>query len=99
MEAAVANECLVSLLAAYGTANRLATGPQVTAALSREGFPEPDEALALLKDPNALRGRGVCARRWRERRGAALIRHRCQDSLFALVPPEVYRYMLRFLAS
>lgn len=98
LEAAVANECLVTLLAIHGTATRLATGPQVAAALSREGFPDAVEALALLKDADALRGEGVRARLWRMRKGAALVRARCEYSLFARLPPELFRNVLRFIS-
>eukprot|EP00903_Cladosiphon_okamuranus_P009342 g8908.t3 len=49
-EAAVANECLVSLLAVHGTTSRLATFAQLTAALKREGFPDAGASLVLLKD-------------------------------------------------
>lgn len=99
MEAAVATECLVSLLAAHGTVQRLATGPQVTTALKREGFPDAAEALALLKDSDALRGRGVRDRLWRLRRGAALVRVRAEESLFARLPSELFQNVLMFLAS
>lgn len=99
MEAALANECLVSLLAAHGTANRFATGPQIAAALRREGFPDASEALALLKDPGALRGRGVKDRLWRGRRTAALVRTRVEESVFGRLPPELFRHVLPFLAS
>lgn len=97
-EAAVANECLVSLLAVYGTTSRLATGAQVTAALKREGFPDAKASLALLKDVYALKSRGVSDRLWRRRRGAALIRLRAERSLFARLPSELFRNVLTFLA-
>lgn len=99
MEAAVANECLVSLLAMQGTVSRLATQPQVRAALRREGFPDVTDALGLLKDADALRGCGVRDRRWRGRRGAALVRARAEDSLFARLPPELFGHVLVFLSS
>lgn len=98
-EAAVANECLVSLLAAHGTMTGLATGPQVAAALRREGFPDENDALALLLDVDALRGRGVRNRLWLGRRGAALVRERAGKSLFARLPSELFRNVLVFLAS
>lgn len=97
-EAAVANECLVSLLAVYGTTSRLATCAQVTAALKREGFPDAKASLALLKDVRALKSRGVSDRVWRKRRGAALIRLRAEKSLFARLPSELFRDLLTFLA-
>lgn len=99
LEAAVANECLVSLLASHGTANRLVTGAQVAAALRREGLPDADEALALLKDSSALRGRGVRNRLWRGRRGAVLLRVRDRTCVFSRLPPELFRNTLQFLAS
>lgn len=98
-EAAVANECLVALLAMHGTANRLATCAQVTAALKREGFPDAEASLALLKDVHALRGRGVMDRLWRKRRGAALVRARVEDSVLARLPFDLFRNVLMFLAS
>lgn len=97
-EAAVANECLVSLLAVHGTTSRLATCAQVTAALKREGFPDAKASLALLKDVRALKSRGVSDRVWRKRRGAALIRVRADNSLFARLPSELFRNVLTFLA-
>lgn len=99
METAVANECLVSLLAMHGTVARLATQPQVRAALRREGFPDVNDALDLLKDVDALRGYGVRDRLWRGRRGAALVRVRAEDSLFGRLPPELFRNVLMFMAS
>ena len=98
-EAAVANECLLSLLATRGTMASFATGPQVAAVLRREGFPDEHDALALLKDKDALRGRGVRDRLWRGRRGAALVRVRAGESLFARLPSELFRNVLVFLAS
>lgn len=97
-EAAVANECLVALLAVHGTTNRLATCAQVTAALKREGFPSAKASLALLKDVHALKSRGVANRLWRKRRGAALVRARVEDSIFARLPSEVFRNVLIYLA-
>lgn len=99
IEAAVANECLVTLLASHGTATRFATGTQVAAALKKEGFPDSDEALSLLKDAHALRGRGVRNHLWRGRRWAALVRVRSHESLFARLPQELFRNVLHFLAS
>ena len=99
MEAAVANECLVSLLAMHGTESHLATGPQVAAGLRREGFPNEEEALTLLRDADALRGKGVKDRLWRGRRGAALVRARVRGSVFARLPSELFRNVLVFLAS
>lgn len=97
-EAAVANECLVSLLAVHGTTSRLATCAQVTAALKREGFPDAKASLALLKDVQALKSRGVSDRLWRKRRLAALIRLRAENSLLARLPSEMFRNVLEFLA-
>ena len=98
-EAAVVNECLVSLLATHGTMTGFATGPQVAAALRREGYPDENDALALLLDVDALRGRGVRNRLWRGRRVAALVRERAGESLFARLPSELFRNVLVFLAS
>lgn len=98
-EAAVANECLVALLAVHGTANRLATCAQVTAALKREGFPNAKSSLALLKDVHALKGKGVTDRLWRKRRGAALVRARVEDSMLARLPSDLFRNVLMFIAS
>lgn len=97
-EVAVANECLVSLLAVHGTTSRLATCAQVTAALKREGLPDAKASLALLKDVRALKSRGVSDRLWRTRRGAALIRLRVERSLFARLPSELFRNVLTYLA-
>ena len=97
-EAAVANECLVSLLAVHGTTSRLATCAQVTAALNREDFPNAKASLVLLKDVRALKKRGVSDRLWRKRRCAALIRLRADKSLFARLPSELFQNMLMFLA-
>lgn len=98
-EVAVANECLVSLLAVHGTTNRLATCAQVTAALKKEGFPDAKASLALLKEVHALKGKGVADRLWRKRRGAALVRARVEDSVFARLPSDIFRNVLVFIAS
>jgi len=98
-ETAVANECLVCLLAVHGTASRLATCAQVTSALRREGFPDANESLALLKDVHALKGRGVSERLWRKRRVAALVRLRVEESIFARLPSDLFRSVLVYLAS
>lgn len=98
-ETAVANECLVSLLAAHGTTPRLATCAQVASALKREAFPDANESLALLKDLRVLKGKGVSDRLWRRRRVAALIRLRVETSLFARLPSDLFRNVLTYLAS
>ncbi len=98
-ETAVANECLISLLAVHGTASRLATCAQVTSALRREAFPDANESLALLKDVRALKGRGVSDRLWRKRRVAALIRLRVEESVFARLPSDLFRGVLVYVAS
>lgn len=98
-EVTLFNECLVSLLARHGTVNRLATSSQMSAALRRQGFPNPVEALALIKNGNALKGIGVRDKLWRVRRGAALVRARVEKSLYARLPLELFRHVLIFLAS
>eukprot|EP00752_Nemacystus_decipiens_P016464 g14718.t1 len=92
-EAAVANECLVSLLAVHGTASRLATSAQLTAALKREGFPEANVSVALLKDVRALK------RKYEAHTESSGGVERLADSSLASLEEQVYTEESGFFAE